>query len=42
LSQIARIETRKINPTLCTMIEIAKTLDIDPKELLDFEIRSSE
>jgi len=38
LSQIARIETGKINPTLCTMIEIAKTLEIDPKELLDFDI----
>ena len=38
LSQIARIETGKINPTLCTIIIIAKTLNIDPKKLLDFEV----
>ena len=36
LSQIARIETGRINPTLCTIVTIAKTLKIDPKELLDF------
>ncbi len=38
LSQIARIETGKINPTLCTIITIAKTLGVEYKELFDFEI----
>ncbi|MBX2965890.1 MAG: helix-turn-helix transcriptional regulator [Cyclobacteriaceae bacterium] len=36
LSQIARIETGVINPTLCTMAVIAKNLGIGLKELLDF------
>jgi transcriptional regulator with XRE-family HTH domain len=36
LSQIARIETGKINPTLCTIVLIAKTLKVVPKELLQF------
>jgi DNA-binding XRE family transcriptional regulator len=36
LSQIARIETGKINPTLCTMLVISKTLKIKAGELLDF------
>lgn len=36
LSQIARIETGRINPTLCTLITIAKTLKIKAPELLDF------
>jgi transcriptional regulator with XRE-family HTH domain len=36
LSQIARIETGKINPTLCTIVTIAKTLRIKAPELLDF------
>jgi len=36
LSQIARIETGKINPTLCTLITISKTLKIKAPELLDF------
>ncbi len=36
LSQIARIETGKINPTLCTILSIAKTLGADKKEMLDF------
>jgi transcriptional regulator with XRE-family HTH domain len=34
LSQIARIETGKTNPTLCTIIVIAKTLNVDPSLLL--------
>lgn len=38
LSQIARIETAKINPTLCTVVVIAKYLNVHPKELLDFEL----
>ncbi|MBX2894958.1 MAG: helix-turn-helix transcriptional regulator [Cyclobacteriaceae bacterium] len=36
LSQMARIETGKINPTVCTRIVIAKTLKIKPTELMDF------
>lgn len=36
LSQIARIETAKINPTLCTLIIIANTLKVHPRELMDF------
>ncbi|MFN8231285.1 MAG: helix-turn-helix transcriptional regulator [Bacteroidia bacterium] len=36
LSQIARIETGKINPTLCTLLEIAKYLKISKKEFFDF------
>jgi transcriptional regulator with XRE-family HTH domain len=38
LSQIARIETSRINPTLCTIVVIARTLKIHPKELLDFQV----
>jgi transcriptional regulator with XRE-family HTH domain len=36
LSQIARIETSKINPTLCTIVVIANTLKVHPRELMDF------
>jgi transcriptional regulator with XRE-family HTH domain len=36
LSQIARIETGRINPTLCTLVAIAKNLDIDIKIIVDF------
>ena len=36
LSQIARIETGKINPTLCTLIEIAKNLKVNKQDLFDF------
>lgn len=36
LSQIARIETVKINPTLSTVFRIAKTLNISVKELFDY------
>ncbi len=36
LSQIARIETARLNPTLCTIVELAKGLNIHPKELLNF------
>lgn len=36
LSQIARIETGRINPTLCTIVTIAKTLKIPASEMLDF------
>jgi transcriptional regulator with XRE-family HTH domain len=36
LSQIARIETVKINPTVSTMIQIAKALDVSLSELFDY------
>jgi transcriptional regulator with XRE-family HTH domain len=36
LSQIARIETAKLNPTLCTIVIIANTLKVHPRELMDF------
>ncbi|MCA4900039.1 MAG: helix-turn-helix domain-containing protein [Bacteroidota bacterium] len=36
LSQIARIETGRINPTLCTLVEISKTIDVDLKDLVNF------
>ena len=39
LSQIARIETGRVNPTLCTMITIAKTLKINPVELLNIPFK---
>jgi DNA-binding XRE family transcriptional regulator len=41
LSQIARIETARINPTLSTVFILARTLDIPLKELFDFELPSS-
>jgi transcriptional regulator with XRE-family HTH domain len=36
LSQIARIETGKINPTLCTLVEIAKNLKVSKQEFFNF------
>jgi transcriptional regulator with XRE-family HTH domain len=33
LSQIYRIETAKINPKFITVLNIAKALEIDPKDL---------
>jgi len=41
LSQIARIETARINPTLSTIFILTRTLDIPLKELFDFELPSS-
>jgi transcriptional regulator with XRE-family HTH domain len=38
LSTIARIETSRINPTLSTVFAIVRALDIDLKELFDFEL----
>lgn len=38
LSQIARIETAKINPTVSTIFKIARGLKVSPKELFDFEL----
>lgn len=36
LSQIARIETGKINPTLCTILELARHLKVKASVLVDF------
>jgi len=38
LSQIARIETAKINPTLSTVFAIARALDVPIKSLFDFTL----
>ena len=38
LSQIARIETARTNPTLSTIFSIARALEVDLKELFDFEL----
>lgn len=35
LSQIARIETAKVNPRLSTLFQICKTLKIEPAELFE-------
>ena len=38
-SQIARIETAKINTSVKTLVKIANALDIEPKELFDFPLK---
>jgi len=38
LSQIARIETARINPTLSTVFRIARALEIDLQELFNFSL----
>jgi transcriptional regulator with XRE-family HTH domain len=38
LSQIARIETARTNPTLSTVFRIVRTLDIRLSELFDFNL----
>ena len=38
LSQIARIETVRINPTVSTMFRIARTLNVNVSELFDFKL----
>jgi len=38
LSQIARIETIKTNPTISTLFKIIRTLEITPNELFNFEL----
>lgn len=38
LSQIARIETVKINPTISTIFKIARTLNVPLSELFNFEL----
>lgn len=39
-SQIDRIENGHINPTISTIFAIARTLDIPPSELFQFELPS--
>ena len=38
LSQIARIETIKINPSLSTIFVLMRTLDIQPNEMFNFKL----
>lgn len=38
LSQIARIETARTNPTLSTVFIIARVLDVSLSELFDFTL----
>ena len=38
LSQIARIETIKANPTVSTMFKIARTLNVPVSTLFDFKL----
>lgn len=38
LSQIARIETVKTNPTLSTVFRIARTMNVKLSELFDFDL----
>ena len=38
LSQIARIETARINPTLSTIFALARTLEVPIASLFDFEL----
>ena len=38
LSQIARIETVRINPTVSTIFKIARALDVPPSEIFNFEL----
>ena len=40
LSQIARIETIKANPTVSTIFKISRTLNISVSELFDFKLSS--
>ena len=37
-SQISRIELGKINTTISTLKQLADALEVEPKELLDFEL----
>jgi len=35
LSQIARIETARLNSTICTVVILARSMNISPSQLLD-------
>lgn len=39
-SQISRIELGQINTSLDTVFKLAKALDVNPKELFDFDENS--
>jgi len=41
LSQIARMETVRINPTVSTIFKIARTLEVPLSELFNFELAPS-
>lgn len=38
LSQIARIETVRTNPTISTLFKIARALEVPPSDLFNFEL----
>ncbi len=42
LSQIARIETARINPTLSTIFTLARTLNVPLSDLFGFELTPKE
>ncbi len=42
LSQIARIETARINPTLSTVFTIARTLNVPLADLFNFKLAQKE
>ncbi|MEI7829689.1 MAG: helix-turn-helix transcriptional regulator [Prolixibacteraceae bacterium] len=42
LSQIARIETARINPTLSTVFALARALHVTLPDLFNFELSGSE
>jgi transcriptional regulator with XRE-family HTH domain len=42
LSQIARIETARINPTLSTVFTIARTLNVSLADLFNFQLAQKE
>ncbi|HEY5510949.1 MAG TPA: helix-turn-helix transcriptional regulator [Prolixibacteraceae bacterium] len=42
LSQIARIETARINPTLSTVFTLARTLNVPLSDLFGFELAPKE
>ena len=37
VSQVGRIERGKLNPSISTVFVIALAMDVEPKELFDFE-----
>ena len=42
LSQVARIETARINPTLSTVFSLARTLNVPLSVLFDFQLSPKE
>jgi transcriptional regulator with XRE-family HTH domain len=42
LSQVARIETSRINPTICTVFALSRALNIPVSELFAFELAPKE